>query len=111
MIQFGKGLEDIWGAINATADFIVIGPLDKELHMSTRKLAVISIFAIMLLIYDYRCFVFFLVVSLFLIKIAKIPQPPKSRFSQGCILLTVHPKEIASKETGMEFHHYIPPKR
>ena len=26
MIQFGKGLEDIWGAIEATADFIVIGP-------------------------------------------------------------------------------------
>lgn len=55
MIQFGKGLEDIWGAINATADFIVIGPLDKELHMSTRKLAIL---AIMLLIYNGRCFFF-----------------------------------------------------
>lgn len=50
-------------------------------------------------------------VSLFLIKIAKIPQAPKSRFTQGCVLLTVHPKEIASKESGMEFHRYIPPKR
>ena len=35
-LQFGKGLEDIWGSINATIDFIVIGPLDEELHMSTR---------------------------------------------------------------------------
>ena len=50
-------------------------------------------------------------VSLFLIKIAKIPQPPKSRFTQGCVLLTVHPLEIAGKDSGMEFHRYIPPKR
>ena len=37
-LQFAKGLEDIWGVSNATADLIVIGPLNEELHMSTSEL-------------------------------------------------------------------------
>ena len=41
ILQFAKGLEDIWGATNATADLIVIGPIDEELHKSTCKLALI----------------------------------------------------------------------
>lgn len=82
--EFATGLEGIWEGYS-TADFVVIGPVDNELHLST--------------------------LTLFLVQIAKIPQPPKSRFSQGCVLLTIVPTAIGSKETMNEFHPYHPPTK
>ena len=37
MLQFVEGLENIWGSTNATIDFIVVGPVDNELHLSTSE--------------------------------------------------------------------------
>ncbi len=36
-MQFPKGLEAIWGISNDTADLIIVGPVDNELHISTSE--------------------------------------------------------------------------